>query len=323
MGDKMSYAEYENMYPETVVIRKEGYFYMVRNESAAVIHAFFHYRGWKSSTGMISIGFSINALDSVCNKLEEESITYVVLDKGELVRGQNYEDENRFQIYSDTDVSDIPLKSTQSKEKKQEGYMLTEEEKKLCDISIKYMERLLEGHHPVNNIKIENDTILTDENVQRCFEFITNILRKVSDVSDVPEIQEKSTRKSKTVTFKENAQDIIEHMIVPKEVSVSELEAIIKSYNKDLFEEDVKTIQTTRISNWLVEEGYLVRVDDVGGRYHREATEEGKIIGITNNVVSREGFTSYYQYRFTPKAQRFIFENLPEIAMYKKQSKKE
>ena len=196
--------------------------------------------------------------------------------------------------------------------------MLTEEEKKLCDISIKYMERLLEGHHPVNNIKIENDTILTDENVQRCFEFITNILRKVSDVSDEPEIQEKSTRKSKTVTFKENAQEIIERMVQDTEIPASEFEAIITANCKELFVEDLKKISATRISNWLVEGGYLVRVNDEDGRYHREATEEGKIIGITNNIVSREGKVLYHQYRFTPKAQRFILENLAEIAMFKK-----
>lgn len=318
------YTEYENMYPETVLIRKEGFFYMVRGESAAVIHAFFPYRGWKTSTDVVSIGFPVGALEMVCNKLADEKISYAVIVNGEIIKGNNFEAENRFNEFVSTDVSDIPYKAEKKKSeaKREHFYTMTDEEKKLCGISITYLERLLDGHHPVNNSVIRNDTVLTDVNVQRCFTFIVDILKKVS--TDVVEDEEQSKnlgadiKNNKSLTFKGDAEAVIERMIQDKEVSISELEAIVKSYIKDLFEEEIDKITAVRISNWLVDGGYLVRLEEEDGSHHREATEEGKIIGMTNNLIQNGDMKPYVQYRFSPKAQRFIFENLPEIAVYKK-----
>lgn len=317
MSDKIAYSEYTELYPETVIIRKEGFFYMVRDESAAIIHAFFAFQGWKSGSGRVSIGFTINSLDAVCEKLEEQTISYIVLANEEIVMGNNFDNRNQFYKYASTDTSDIPYQKKPSKGKAEEReiYMMTDEEKKLCGISITYLERLLQGRHPVNNSVIENDTILTDENVKRCFSFIADILRK--HISNEWNNQSDSKEDIK-IMFKEDAQDVIEEMIQPKEISASELELIVKSYDKKLFKDEVKKISAVRVSNWLLEKGYLVRVEDVDGKHHREATEDGKIIGITNNVVEGQYGKNYVQYRFTPKAQRFIYENLPEILTIRK-----
>ena len=87
----------------------------------------------------------------------------------------------------------------------------------------------------------------------------------------------------------------------------------MKIYNKKLFETEVRRISAVKMSNWLLENEYLVRVDDEDGDHHREASEKGKNIGITNNLVTRQNGRTYIQYRFTPNAQRFIYENLPDI----------
>ena len=191
-------------------------------------------------------------------------------------------------------------------------HKITDEEKKLCKISITYLERLLEGHHPVNNSVIENDTILLDENVQRCFSFITDVLNKYIELENKQSAPKESQTNTKIV-FKENAQDIIEEMIQQKEITVTELEQVVKSYNEKLFETEVRKISAVRVSNWLLENEYLVRVDDEDGDHHREASEKGKNIGITNNLVTRQNGRTYIQYRFTPNAQRLIYENLPDV----------
>ena len=79
--------------------------------------------------------------------------------------------------------------------------ILKDEERNLCDISIKYMERILSGHHPVNNSVIEGDSVVQDENVKRCFAFIADVLKRVYDQ---PEKQSKSKSKGKCIsaTFK-------------------------------------------------------------------------------------------------------------------------
>jgi len=318
MSDSMSYSEYENMYSDTVIIRKEGYFYRVRGQSAVVIHSFFSYKGWRSGSGEISIGFT--DLDKVCAKLSEEKITYAVIVKDEIIGGENFEPQNRFRDFLNTDTSDIPYREDKKQETTKSS-IISDDEKKLCDVSIKYLERLLLGRNPVNNEVIENNSVLMDDNVQRCLSFVVDILGRIVAESEIQVKPVASKTKKKAVqvlTYKMNADHIISGMIQDREVPMSEMEGLISSYLPELFEEEVKKIPAVRISNWLVDKGYLARVEEDNGQHYREATKDGLLIGITNNVVQNGDAGYYMQYRFTPKAQRFIFENLAEIANYKK-----
>ncbi len=323
----LKYSEYENMYPETVIIRKEGYFYMVRGRGAIVCHHFFKYKCWKSENDVVSTGFSENGLKMVCTKLHEESISYLVLVKGEIVEGENFNENNRFHEFDNMDLSDIPYRESNKKTKETadrttEGF-LSEEERKLCDISIKYLERLLDGRNPVNNSVIENDTVMSDANVQRCFSFIIDILKRAHDKQEIvtkPKAMGKKT--VNRIALKPDSDSVIDKMIQDRDVKMTEMESLIKPFMNELFEGDVEKITTYKISNWLLDNGYLVSVKDDRGSNHREASEEGKIIGIINAIVKRDDNSSYIQYKFSPKAQRFVFENLADIAVYKKSKKK-
>jgi len=198
--------------------------------------------------------------------------------------------------------------------------ILNDNERKLCDISIKYMERILSGHHPVNNSVIEGNSIVKDENVKRCFAFITDVLKRVYE-QPIKQGKSKSKNKYTSATFKPDYKTVVERMIQNREVKMSEMNGLISPYLKDLFVEDIDKVPVARISNWLLDKGYLISVTDETGSNHREASEAGKLIGMTNTLVDYEKGHSYVQYKFTPKAQRFIFENLSEIAVYVKRQK--
>lgn len=323
-GKRMSdikYAEYETMYPETVIIRKEGYFFTVRGLGAVICHNFFDFKCWKTSDEIVSMGFSEPSVQKVCQKLSEQSISHLVLIKGEVVEGTSFDENNRFNDYINTDISDIPYRESK-KGKNTVANIVTDDEKKLCEISIKYMERLLDGHHPVNNTVIENDTILMDENVQRCFSFIVDIMKRVVNEPQ-SEAAELKTKKAKvcSATFKTEYKAVIDEMIQDREVKMSEMEALVTPYLKALFEEDIKKIPTKRISNWLLDNGYLISVNDEKGNRHREASELGKRVGMINSLVQYNDLNSYVQYKFTPEAQRFVFEKLDVIAVYERPKK--
>lgn len=317
----IKYAEYETMYPETVIIRKEGYFFMVRGLGAVICHHFFDFKCWKTSDGIVSMGFGEQSVQRVCQKLSEQSISHLVLIKGEVVEGTSFDENNRFNDFINTDTSDIPYRESK-KGKNTVANIVTDDEKKLCEISIKYMERLLDGHHPVNNSVIENDTILMNENVQRCFSFIVDIMKRVVGQSKVDFTEGKTNRaKVYSATFKTDYKAVVNEMIQDREVKMSEMEALITPYLRALFVESIEKIPTARISNWLLDNGYLVSVVNEKGNKHREASELGKSVGMTNTLVQYDDLNSYIQYKFTPEAQRFVFENLNSIALYRKTKK--
>ncbi len=47
------------------------------------------------------------------------------------------------------------------------------------DVAIKYVERIAEGLHPVNNLPVEQDEVLNNPNVIRCMYFVKEILEEV------------------------------------------------------------------------------------------------------------------------------------------------
>ena len=52
-------------------------------------------------------------------------------------------------------------------------------EQSKLDIAIKYVERIAEGHNPVNNMSLENDDVLNNPNIIRCMYFIKDVLEEV------------------------------------------------------------------------------------------------------------------------------------------------
>jgi len=322
----IKYTDYEDMYPDTVIIRREGYFYMVRGLGAIVCHHFFTYKCWKSGEGVVSMGFSGGCMEKVCQKLKEESISYLVLARGEVKDGESFNEKNRFTEFINTDTSDIPYrekaKPTRARVVTTSSSFLSDDERKLCDISIKYMERMISGHHPVNNSELDDDTVVSNENVQKCFGFVLDILKRVSSEPEKPAEYAKSAESvmpvAKKYELKPDYKDLIEQAIRDEEVRMSKMEPLMNECAKDIFVVKPEKISSTRLSNWLVDNGYLISVEDDKGNRHREASEKGKSIGMTNNLVQYNETNSYIQYRFTSKAQRFVFENLAEIANYKR-----
>ena len=55
---------------------------------------------------------------------------------------------------------------------------------KKLDISIEYIKRMAEGKNPINNEPLEDDSILNNPNVIRCFYFIEDVLKQVAYYSD-------------------------------------------------------------------------------------------------------------------------------------------
>ena len=52
---------------------------------------------------------------------------------------------------------------------------------KKLDNAIIYLQRITEGHNPVNNLPVDEDSVINDPNVIRCMFFIKDTLEKISN----------------------------------------------------------------------------------------------------------------------------------------------
>lgn len=318
MSDKFTYSRYEELYPKTVILRREGPFYNARNESARVIHANFDFKGWKSSNGIPTIGFRIDKLHRVRARLEKLYISYIIIEQDDVVVEKNFGNINAFIRYETTSVDDLPTQKVKKKDDNKHIYEMDETTKKLMSISVKYLERMLDGKHPVYKTPISEDSILKDDNVRQCFSFIIDMFNKIETQSQI--VEEHRRKKNQTKLeyhYKEDYKRTIDRMVTCGELRMGELQLIVNENIADLICEKAK-ITSYKVSNWLKDNGYLVQVEEDGNR-HREASARGVSVGIKNVTIDNGEAGSYVTYRFTAQGQRFVCENLVSILKYKKQ----
>ena len=73
------YYKYKVLYKEYIIIMKYGNFYETIDNDALIMSSIFNYKINKLSN-TFKVGFPINTLDNVINKLNDLNINYVVLD---------------------------------------------------------------------------------------------------------------------------------------------------------------------------------------------------------------------------------------------------
>lgn len=73
------YYKYKVLYKEYIIIMKYGNFYETIDNDALIMSSIFNYKINKLSN-TFKVGFPINTLDYVINKLNDLNINYIVLD---------------------------------------------------------------------------------------------------------------------------------------------------------------------------------------------------------------------------------------------------
>lgn len=73
------YYKYKVLYKDYIIIMKYGNFYETIDNDALIISSIFNYKINKLSN-TFKVGFPINTLDNVINKLNDLNINYIVLD---------------------------------------------------------------------------------------------------------------------------------------------------------------------------------------------------------------------------------------------------
>lgn len=167
-----------------------------------------------------------------------------------------------------------------------------------------YIEKLANGIDPITDGSISEDSVINNVRISRCLFYVSGVLQKVIDNGG--EIK-KTVIKGAPFRITEEQLGMVEVSETP--VGVSEISKRIAA----VLDEEVKKVSASKISSWLVKEGYLVENIRAGAR-SREATEKGGTIGIfTVDGTSLNG-REYKKNIYNADAQRFIIANITKIA---------
>lgn len=167
-----------------------------------------------------------------------------------------------------------------------------------------YMLSLARGFDPLTGEEIENDSVINNVRMSRCFFYVSDVLGKVIDNGgEVTKSARKSEPKPKYIPL--TAEMIENYPYSENPVGISNLVKPLR----EMLGESGKPLSVLQITAWLVNEGYLIE-NIRSGKREKVATQKGNALGITvKEGVNPQTGVPYRMNLYNIKAQRFILEN--------------
>lgn len=166
-----------------------------------------------------------------------------------------------------------------------------------------YMDKLAKGIDPITEQEIPDDSILNNVRLARCFFFISDVLGNV--------IANGGTvgGKVKLKDFSLSMEQLSQVQLSQEPVRVTQLVDMISAAADD---SQMKKLQTTVITNWLLKKGFLEKQLLPDGKSKRVPTPNGMLLGISAEV-RRGQYGEYQAVYYNTAAQRFVVDNLPAM----------
>lgn len=180
---------------------------------------------------------------------------------------------------------------------------------KKLEVAINYVQRIADGHNPVNNMPAQEDSVLNDPNVIRCMFFIKEVLEEVHSNGGLIGNKKVNTKKENSKKepfpfeclkeFRYQEDNSIVHLLM-------QIQAPVKDRN-------IKKIAPQTITNWLKKKGYLTI--DYCHEVNKDSTmptDKGKALGIYAEIRTTPK-DSYLAIIYNRNAQEFLVKNLEAI----------
>ena len=173
----------------------------------------------------------------------------------------------------------------------------------LCRAKI-YMDKLANGINPINDQPIEENDIVNNVRLSRCFFYVSDILRQVIENGGLV-----SKSKRKRMAFSISEEELGNYEYSDEPISITN---VVKRINNLINQNEIKGLSYKVVSKWLKTIGML---EDSNGKYGNARTcptKAGEELGITieRRIGNRgEYFATYYN----RNAQEFIINHVQSI----------
>lgn len=182
--------------------------------------------------------------------------------------------------------------------------MIKYEEMVLLREKIKYLSN---GIDPLSKIPFPNDTILMSRDNQRTFSQVEEILDRLLRVEGKIEHIDKRFK----CPFFLTKEQIMKVEFSEKPIPISNF---AYSINNVVNTAEMKKIQATQITKWLLAKGYLNETEHEDGKIFKVLTDTSSSIGLMSEAKENSIGRKYEVILYNLNAQKFILENINIIA---------
>ena len=184
---------------------------------------------------------------------------------------------------------------------------------KRLEVAIQYINRMVSGRNPVTNRPAPENEVLTNPNVNRCLQFVSEILADVKStggiVGKAPKVP-RAARAPKPSIVETFPYEILQGFRFQRDQQIS---YFLKQLAELLPEDESLGFQATMITDWLRENGYLEKtfMKDIS-KETNIPTKKGEEIGIYSEKAGTFP-NEYYRIFYNEKAQLFLISNFRRI----------
>ena len=179
---------------------------------------------------------------------------------------------------------------------------------KKLEIAIQYLQRITEGHNPVNNIPVDDDSVIKNPNVVRCMLFIKEILEEVKRNDGYIGRRPRTNRDS---SKQEYPLEALKEFRYSEDKSVTRL---VDQINNLADMTVYQKITYILITAWLKQNGYLGEEQtEENGKKRTVVTDKGRETGIKSELRRNAKDQEYVYITYGRTAQEFIVSNMDKI----------
>ncbi len=179
---------------------------------------------------------------------------------------------------------------------------------KKLETAIIYLQRITEGHNPVNNMPADDDSVINNPNVVRCMFFVKEVLEEIKRNDGCIG---RRPRNNKDRNKLEYPLDILKDFRYTGDKTITKL---VEQINSLADATVYKKISYNKITAWLKRNEYLSEGYEEGnGKKRTINTEKGISIGIKSERRYHADGTGYNYISYGKEAQEFIVSNMDRI----------
>lgn len=165
-----------------------------------------------------------------------------------------------------------------------------------------YMDQLAQGVDPISLQALPDDSALNNVRLARCFFYVSGILDQViRNGGHVGSIHK--------ADFSITPEQLARVQISSTPVRITEFADLLL---QAVDGQPMKRLNAVKLTNWLIEKGFLAKETTPDGKSRRAPTQAGMSLGITSQMrQSPDG--EYLAIYYDANAQRFLLDNLYAI----------
>ena len=170
-----------------------------------------------------------------------------------------------------------------------------------------YLDKLAQGIDPITDQEVPEDSVLNNVRLARCFFYVSDVLDRV--ITNGGTVGQPMRNTDFSITPEQLAR--VQVMDYP--VRITEF---TEALHRAVGDPQMKRPGVKKITDWLIEKGFMAQVMGADGKTHRIPTENGLEMGMSTRLrQTRDG--EYQAVYYDRNMQRILLDNLGAMFIQK------